>query len=71
MLVSSRAMLTTDQTWFFLQEFAGNRPEEACQALLFYMERCRVLDGKPGRQPGHALALEVPRTRDASYHSSI
>ena len=51
-----------------MQEFAGGRPEAASQALLFYMERCRVLDAKPGRQPGQALALEVP-TADCFCYS--
>ena len=42
------------------QEFAVKRPKEACQAIMFYLERCWVLDNKHRRQPGHALALEVP-----------
>ena len=50
---------SADANVVVLQEFAGNRPEEACQALLFYLERCRVLDAKSGRHSGHALALEV------------
>ena len=51
-----------DDLLTYVQEFAGSRPEEACQALLFYLERCRVLDSRPGRHPGHALALEVLHT---------
>ncbi|DBB04235.1 TPA: hypothetical protein ACH3X1_013259 [Trebouxia sp. C0004] len=39
--------------------FASRQPEHACQALLFYMERCRVLDEVPTRAPGQALAIEA------------
>ena len=42
-----------------MQAFVSRQPEHACQALLFYMERCRVLDEVPARAPGQALALEV------------
>ena len=45
----------------FVQAFASSRPDRACQALLFYMERCRVLEATLQQQPGHALALEVRR----------
>ena len=70
-LVYFNSTLYLDQrlTWPLMQEFAGNRPAEACQALLFYMERCRVLDAQPGRQPGHALALEVQKA-NMLHHTS-
>jgi len=42
-----------------VQAFASRQPEHACQALLFYMERCKVLDEVPTRAPGQALAIEV------------
>ena len=44
---------------FDVQAFASDRPEYACHALLFFMERSAVIDVKPDQEPSHALPLEV------------
>ncbi|DBA81849.1 TPA: hypothetical protein ACH3X1_007568 [Trebouxia sp. C0004] len=41
------------------QAFASDRPEFACHALYFFMERSAVLDNKPDQEPGNALPLEA------------
>jgi hypothetical protein len=55
---------------FGVQAFASDRPEFACHALLFFMERSAVIDIKPDQVPSHALPLEVSLPTHPSWKFS-
>jgi len=55
---------------FGVQAFASDRPEYACHALLFFMERSAVIDTKPDQEPGNALPLEVSLPTQPSWKFS-